>query len=210
MEPGQVWVSEDGNTWYALAGSQHYTNAIWDYTVTYTKNGSGTHWSDNYGNSDTSVPNRTFSWPLTSVYFLNEALKDSDSITLSGILIPSVRGMVGPDDFSTYSSGAKFGYVDVMVNGTNNPYAYNDDYTNTSSGFDLAWAVDGNGNPVNVSGKSFHYVKVVTASNIVAGAANEKSTEVLKVYRADSTGGSDSRSHRHHLLRQRHQLHPGS
>ena len=190
MEPGQVWVSEDGNTWYALAGSQHYTNAIWDYTVTYTKNGSGTHWSDNYGNSDTSVPNRTFSWPLTSVYFLNEALKDSDTITLSGILIPSVRGMVGPDDFSTYSSGAKFGYVDVMQNGTNNPYGYNDDYTNESSGFDLAWAVDGNGNPVNVSGKSFHYVKVVTASNIVAGAANEKSTEVSRVYRASSTGAS--------------------
>ena len=190
MEPGQVWVSEDGNTWYALAGSQHYTNAIWDYTVTYTKNGSGTHWSDNYGNSDTSVPNRTFSWPLTSVYFLNEGLKDSDTITLSGILIPSVRGMVGPDDFSTYSSGAKFGYVDVMQNGTNNPYGYNDDYTNESSGFDLAWAVDGNGNPVDVSGKSFHYVKVVTASNIVAGAANEKSTEVLKVYRATSAGAS--------------------
>ncbi len=190
MEPGQVWVSEDGSTWYALAGSQHYTNAIWDYTVTYTKNGSGTHWSDNYGNSDTSVPNRTFSWPLTSVYFLNEALKDSDTITLSGILIPSVRGMVGPDDFSTYSSGAKFGYVDVMQNGTNNPYGYNDDYTNESSGFDLAWAVDAAGNPVNVSGKSFHYVKVVTASNIVAGAANEKSTEVLKVYRATSAGAS--------------------
>ena len=190
MEPGQVWVSEDGSTWYALAGSQHYTNAIWDYTVTYTKNGSGTHWSDNYGNSDTSVPNRTFSWPLTSVYFLNEALKDSDTITLSGILIPSVRGMVGPDDFSTYSSGAKFGYVDVMQNGTNNPYGYNDDYTNASSGFDLAWAVDAAGNPVNVSGKSFHYVKVVTASNIVAGAANEKSTEVSKVYRASSTGAS--------------------
>ena len=190
MEPGQVWVSEDGSTWYALAGSQHYTNAIWDYTVTYTKNGSGTHWSDNYGNSDTSVPNRTFSWPLTSVYFLNEALKDSDTITLSGILIPSVRGMVGPDDFSTYSSGAKFGYVDVMQNGTNNPYGYNDDYTNASSGFDLAWAVDGNGNPVDVSGKSFHYVKVVTASNIVAGAANEKSTEVSKVYRATSAGAS--------------------
>ena len=190
MEPGQVWVSEDGNTWYALAGSQHYTNAIWDYTVTYTKDGTGTHWSDNYGNTDTSVPNRTFSWPQTSVYFLNEALKDSDSITLSGVLIPSVRGMVGPDDFSTYSSGAKFGYVDVMVNGTNNPYGYNDDYKNESSGFDLAWAVDTAGNPVNVSGKSFHYVKVVTASNIVAGAANEKSTEVLKVYRATSTGTS--------------------
>lgn len=189
MEPGQVWVSEDGNTWYALAGSQHYTNAIWDYTVTYTRSGSGLHWSDNYGNTDTSVPNRTFQWPRADVYYLND-LVDSDTITLSGILIPSVKGIVGPDDFSTYSSGAKFGYVDVMQNGTDNPYGYNDDYTNESSGFDLAWAVDGNGNPVNVSGKSFHYVKVVTASNIVAGAANEKSTEVLKVYRATSAGAS--------------------
>ena len=189
MEPGQVWVSEDGDTWYALAGSQHYTNAIWDYTVTYTRSGSGLHWSDNYGNTDTSVPNRTFQWPRADVYYLND-LVDSDTITLSGILIPSVKGIVGPDDFSTYSSGAKFGYVDTMVNGTDNPYGYNDDYTNESSGFDLAWAVDGNGNPVNVSGKSFHYVKVVTASNIVAGAANEKSTEVSRVYRASSTGAS--------------------
>ena len=189
MEPGQVWVSEDGNTWYALAGSQHYTNAIWDYTVTYTRSGSGLHWSDNYGNTDTSVPNRTFQWPRADVYFLND-LVDSDTITLSGILIPSVKGIVGPDDFSTYSSGAKFGYVDVMQNGTDNPYGYNDDYKVESSGFDLAWAVDGNGNPVNVSGKSFHYVKVVTASNIVAGAANEKSTEVSRVYRASSTGAS--------------------
>ncbi len=189
MEPGQVWVSENGDTWYALAGSQHYTNAIWDYTVTYTRSGSGLHWSDNYGNTDTSVPNRTFQWPRADVYYLND-LVDSDTITLSGILIPSVKGIVGPNDFSTYSSGAKFGYVDVMQNGTDNPYGYNDDYTNESSGFDLAWAVDGNGNPVNVSGKSFHYVKVVTASNIVAGAANEKSTEVLKVYRASSTGAS--------------------
>ena len=189
MEPGQVWVSEDGNTWYALAGSQHYTNAIWDYTVTYTRSGSGLHWSDNYGNTDTSVPNRTFQWPRADVYFLND-LVDSDTITLSGILIPSVKGIVGPNDFSTYSSGAKFGYVDVMQNGTDNPYGYNDDYKVESSGFDLAWAVDGNGNPVNVSGKSFHYVKVVTASNIVAGAANEKSTEVSRVYRASSTGAS--------------------
>ena len=189
MEPGQVWVSEDGSTWYALAGSQHYTNAIWNYTVTYTKNGAGLHWSDNYGNSDTSVPNRTFQWPRSDIYYLND-LADSDTITLSGILIPSVKGIVGPDDFSTYSSGAKFGYVDVMVNGTDNPYGYNDDYSLKSSGFDLAWAVDASGNPVNVSGKSFHYVKVVTASNIVAGQANEKSTEVSKVYRATSTGAS--------------------
>lgn len=187
MEPGQVWVSEDGSTWYALAGSEHYDGAVWDYTVTYTKDGTGTHWSDNYGNTDLSSYGRSFKWPLTSVYFLNDLLK-SDTITLSGVLIPSVKGIVGDNNFNTYSSGAKFGYVDTMVNGTENPYGYNDDYKVESSGFDLAWAVDAEGNPVNVDGMSFHYVKVVTASNIVAGAANEKSTEVSRVYRASSTG----------------------
>lgn len=189
MEPGQVWVSEDGNTWYALAGSEHYDGAVWDYTVTYTRDGTGTHWSDNYGNTDLSSYGRSFKWPLTSVYFLNDLLK-SDTVTLSGILIPSVKGIVGDDNFNTYSSGAKFGYVDTLVNGTENPYGYNDDYKVQSSGFDLAWAVDAEGNPVNVDGMSFHYVKVVTASNIVAGAANEKSTEVSRVYRATSTGSS--------------------
>ena len=187
MEPGQVWVSEDGNTWYALAGSEHYDGAIWDYTVTYTRDGTGTHWSDNYGNTDLSSYGRSFQWPIASAYPLNSLVKN-DTITLSGILIPSVKGIVGDDNFNTYSSGAKFGYVDTLVNGTENPYGYNDDYKNESSGFDLAWAVDSDGTPVNVDGKSFHYVKVVTASNIIAGAANEKSTEVNGIFRAESTG----------------------
>ena len=185
MEPGQVWVSEDGSAWYALAGSEHYdADTLWDYTVTYSKNGTGTSWSDNYGNSDKTV-GRSFSWPLAENYPLN-ALAKQDSFALTGILIPSVKGITGNDDFSSYSSGARFGYVDVLVNGTANPYAENDSYQNASSGFDLAWAVDGEGNPVDVSGKSFHYVKVVTASNIIAGTANEKSTEVANITRASA------------------------
>lgn len=187
MEPGQVWVSEDGNTWYALAGSEHYDGAIWDYTVTYTRDGIGTHWSDNYGNTDLSSYGRSFQWPIASEYPLNSLVKN-DTITLSGILIPSNKGIVGNDDFGTTSSGARFGYVDVLPSGRNNPYLDNEDYKNESSGFDLAWAVDASGNPVDVNGKSFHYVKVVTASNIIAGAANEKSTEVNGIYRATSTG----------------------
>lgn len=187
MEPGQVWVSEDGNTWYALAGSEHYDGAIWDYTVTYTRDGIGTHWSDNYGNTDLSSYGRSFQWPIASEYPLNSLVKN-DTITLSGILIPSNKGIVGNDDFGTTSSGARFGYVDVLPSGRNNPYLDNEDYKNESSGFDLAWAVDASGNPVDVNGKSFHYVKVVTASNIIAGAANEKSTEVNGIFRAESTG----------------------
>ena len=185
MEPGQVWVSEDGSAWYALAGSEHYdADTLWDYTVTYSKNGTGTSWSDNYGNSDKTV-GRSFSWPLAENYPLN-ALAKQDSFALTGILIPSVKGITGNDEFGTFSSGARFGYVDALVNGTANPYAENDSYQNASSGFDLAWAVDDAGNPVDVSGMSFHYVKVVTASNIVAGSANEKSTEVANIFRADA------------------------
>lgn len=185
MEPGQVWVSEDGSTWFALAGSEHYdADTLWDYTVTYSKNGTGTSWSDNYGNSNLTV-GRSFSWPLAENYPLNTLAKQ-DSFTLTGVLIPSVKGITGNDDFSTYSSGARFGYVDTLVNGTANPYAENDSYQNESSGFDLAWAVDAAGNPIDVSGKSFHYVKVVTASNIVAGFANEKSTEVANITRASA------------------------
>ena len=185
-EPGQVWVSEDGNNWYALAGSEHYDSAIWDYTVTYTKDGTGTTWSDNYGHTQADH-GKSFSWPLASNYTLN-SLVNSDTITLSGILIPAVDGMIGGNTTSSFAHATTFGYADTLVNGESNPYLANDDLTLKSSGFDLAWAVDASGNPVDVNGKSFHYVKVVTASNIMAGVFFEKSTEVQRVYRASSTG----------------------
>ena len=185
-EPGQVWVSEDGNNWYALAGSEHYDSAIWDYTVTYTKDGTGTTWSDNYGHTQADH-GKSFSWPLASNYTLN-SLVNSDTITLSGILIPAVDGMIGGNTTSSFAHATTFGYADTLVNGESNPYLANDDLALESSGFDLAWAVDSDGTPVNVDGKSFHYVKVVTASNIMAGVFFEKSTEVQRVYRASSTG----------------------
>lgn len=187
MEPGQVWVSEDGSTWYALAGSEHYEDStLWDYAVTYSKTETGgTAWTDNKGNTHETTHGRTFSWPSTDLYTMND-LPTKDSFTLSGILIPCVDGTIaGKDNFNSFSKGARFGYVDVLPNGTSNPYSDNSDYSNTSSGFDLAWAVDGNGIPVDVSNKEFHYVKVVTASNLMAGAANEKSTEVASVEKAD-------------------------
>lgn len=192
MEPGQVWVSEDGSTWYALAGSEHYEpSTIWNYSVTYTKTETGgTSWSDNYGNTDESTHGRSFAWPSPEVYTMND-LATRDSFTLTGILIPCVDGTItGTDSFNSFSKGGRFGYVDLLPNGTANPYLDNSNYSNASSGFDLAWAVDGSGNPVDVSGMSFHYVKVVTASNLMAGAANEKSTEVANLVRATAQGNA--------------------
>ena len=51
-EPGQVYVSEDDETWYALAGSEHYEEkTLWDYEITYEKGENGkAYWSDSFGN----------------------------------------------------------------------------------------------------------------------------------------------------------------
>jgi len=188
MEPGQVWVSEDGETWYALAGSEHYEEGtLWDYAVTYQKTATGgTEWEDNYGNTHESTHGRSFKWPDPEIYTMND-LAAAESFTLSGILLPCVDGTItGTDSFNSFSKGARFGYADVLINGTDNPYLENSDYSNASSGFDLEWAVDENGMPVDVDGKAFHYVKVVTASNIMAGNTNEKSTEVGSVERAEA------------------------
>ncbi|MDD6483644.1 MAG: S-layer homology domain-containing protein [Clostridiales bacterium] len=186
-ELGQVYVSEDGESWYALAGSEHYEdNAIWDYTITYTKGEDGkAYWTDNCGNSIDYVAK---AWPSGAYYYMNDVC-GRDSYTFSGILFKSQLGTVTGDNSSTasYAAKARFGYADYYasnVSGTTlndvNSYVENPSKAN---GFDLAWAVDENGVPVDVSDKKFHYVKVATASNIYAGGFAEKSTEVTYVVR---------------------------
>lgn len=182
-EPGQVWVSEDGEKWYALAGSEHYEDStITDYEITYTKAKNGkTAWTDNQGGSnDGSL--YTGAWVSASTYYMNDLAKN-DTITLKGILLPCVDGTIyGDSSTASYTGATKFGYVDYFKNGTIgtdvNPYTENAE----SNGFDLEWAVDEDGNPVGLP-NGVHYVKIVTASNIWAGVFGEKSTEVSYVVR---------------------------
>ena len=56
QEPGQVWVSQNGKDWYALAGSEHYEDeTVWDYSVTYKKTAEANRcdFSDSLGESGT-------------------------------------------------------------------------------------------------------------------------------------------------------------
>ena len=183
-EPGQVYVSENGTDWYALAGSEHYEDkTIWDYTITYKKGDDGkAYWTDNQGNS---MKNNGTSWPTDTNYYLN-GVAGEESYTYTGILLKSSEDntIMGTGSTSSFSAATKFGYADYYANGTIgadvNPYVEN---PTKSNGFDLAWAVDSKGNPVDVSNMKFHYVKVATASNIWAGAFKEKSTEVASVIR---------------------------
>lgn len=182
-ETGQVWVSEDGEKWYALAGSEHYEDStLTDYEITYTKTESGkTAWTDNYGGQNDGST-KAGPWPLSSVYYLNESAKN-DSITIKGILLPCIdKTLYGDGSTGSFAGETHFGYVDYFTNGTIgadvNPYTEK----GGSNGFDLKWAVDEKGNPVEFE-NGIHYIKVVTASNIWAGAFGEKSTEVSYVVR---------------------------
>ena len=198
FEPGQVWVSENGADWYALAGSEHYEKTtVWDYEVTYTKTESGkTAWVDNQGNSNpgsTSVG--TFINP--QIYYMNQ-LMQNNNLTIKGICLPNDAGEIASYGGSTDANHISWGYADCFANGTIgaavNPYLDNSDHKLQANGFDLEWAVDEEGNPIDVSDKEFHYVKVVTASNMWNPGVNEKSTEVTYVIRANEAEGTVGRT----------------
>ena len=215
-EPGQVWVSENGEKWYALAGGMHYENyAIWDYEIEYDERSDGsTEWWDSLDNHAVLA---AYSFPKTENYPLYE-FEDPDEptyIILSGIYF-------SPDG-ETNSSGntrppfAGFGYVDLGRKGTilegedasawgeieryeklarniaGNPYLGVEEgsgrkYSIVTDGMDLAWAVDSEGQPVALP-NGVHYIKIVTASNIVNESIGEKSTEVnmVRVAQANET-----------------------
>ena len=187
FEPAQAWVSEDGETWYALAGSAHYDEGVdWDYSVTYSRTASGkTSWVDSYGNSNDGT-SYSGQYPLSSVYCMN-SLVNFDSITLSGIVLPAANGDIAPTGLAVNAYSVRWGYADAFANGTKgadvNPYTDNTNFDLQTNGFDLEWAVDKDGNPVDVSGKEFHYVKLVTASHIWHPSFGEKSAEIAGVVR---------------------------
>ncbi len=220
-EVGQVWVSEDGNDWYALAGGMHYEDyADWDHSVTYTKQQDGrASWVDNRGNSSNGGE---LYYPLSKYYpWHNFTSNEETTITLNGVYFP--------EDFTddtghTHAPFAGFGYTDLGQRGTTldeetgkwsvtgantveseyeifarniagNPYnpLQVDENTGrkfiyTTDGMDLAWAVDSQGQPKSFT-NGIHYVKIVTATNIVNSSFGEKSTEVnmVRVARANDS-----------------------
>ena len=183
-EPANVLVSQDGKTWYTLAGSDHYSNhAYWDYTITYTKStgtstvyggasGTAADWTDSMGYSGTS-----YLYPNKALYPLFPWTAENDtSITVTGTLLGG-KGTTRNEIFNV--AVPKWGYADTCYNGLN-------PYTGAEGGevFDLDWAVDENGQPVKLDWVK--YVKVQTASNVDGGGIGEKSTEVSAIYKTDA------------------------
>ena len=217
-EAGAVQVSEDGTTWYELAGSKYYdggfsfdgnkatggkysnvyTGTLRDTTVNYTK-GSDIQVTLG-GNGPKTFTTATAWWPTVDEYadsVIAAAHQDSN-VTISRTANQLTFGGVTAVQDSNTTAEYAFGYADVTPNGS--PATYGDavnPYTPYTSGktggdgFDLAWAVDiSTGLPVNVTGKVFKYVRVYSAvlDNATFG---ETSTEVCGIF-TTANGGTGS------------------
>ena len=189
-EPGIVMVMKDENgngqpddTWYELAGSDHYfSTSIKNYQITYTNPGepraADVPWTDNQGKSGFVFANSFHGQP----YYPSEAhfpAIDRDQISFTGTLLKSKVDLSNPGLINAYSHG--FGYADnVQVREA--PHTIPDNpYTAAIEGsggdaFDIDWAVDSNGDHVNLTGIDF--IKVYTGVNADAAALGEISTEI--------------------------------
>ncbi len=203
-EPAGVEVSQDGETWYTLAGSKHYDpDTVWDYEVTYTNPypdfdpymAVNVPWKDNKGNGGVYLSSGGYhpqpSYPVAGNYLFggnraNESYS-AEQLTFSG------TNIIGRDS-------AYWGYADTHPNsidnfdkpgnpyripqgGNDTRYAEGDAY---GDGFDISWAVDKDGRPVYLD--FVKYVKVYSASMEVG--VGEVSPEITAIAR--TTGESEA------------------
>ena len=188
-EPGQVWVSEDGEEWYALAGSLHYEDcADWDKTITYSRTFNG----KTRVTADGVTSLSDYSYPLKKNYPLFDWPEGAESsIILRGV---SLSAQSGENEYgNTLPQFPDFGYTDVGLCGgpepVGNPYLGSVErngriFLSVTDGMDLAWAVDASGQPVSFP-DGIHHIKVQTVSDINNGGIGEKSTEINMVQRVE-------------------------
>lgn len=179
QEPGQVWVSQNGVDWYALAGSEHYEDeTVWDYSITYKyAEEKKCSYTDSLGDSGIVSP---ASYPVQENY--PTVVIPEDEITFNGVLLRKQR--TASTSNGIYTS---FGYVDTLIKSNTktavNPYLENPSKNCSDGMFDISWAVDKNGYCVNLDW--IKYVKVQTATFIDGGVFGEKSTEISSLYLID-------------------------
>lgn len=195
-EPGIVMISYDENgdglpndTWYELAGSEYNsTKTIKNYRITYYKpdenkvrtpdNNSPSmkdttyiKWKDNQGGQG---------YVSRNVYHAQSYYPSwitADSIVFTGSRLTNNYADKSGKGNSYIGYAYHWGYADNQPN------------TDDRSGFSIGWAVDGNGNKINLPGINF--VKVYTAVNQYNGWIGEVSTEILGAEDLHLTGNDN-------------------
>ncbi len=186
-------VSEDGNSWYELAGSEYYSlNTERNISITYTNPDStffeaaSVPWKTDAGESGYIYKNdyhKQAYYPKSSNYssFQNGVTANStysdSSVTFKGTRIDNKEAAFGYADCHYFDPTSK------NLSSAVNPYRENHLAGTNADGFDLLWAVDENGAPVKLS--EVHYVKVYTAMLKDGGSTGEVSSEISGILRAD-------------------------
>ena len=184
-EPGIVMVSVDTNgngvpddEWYELAGSEYYKKeTLKNYEITYYRpdenkepvtcsnpnitDSTYVRWTDNYGNTG-YISQLTFHKQPYYPQWISES-----SITFKGSRLA---------DNAIDESGNGSYYVLYAYD-----WGYADNHPNSSekSNFKIDWAVDSEGNPVDLPGVDF--IKIYTGVNQFNDWLGECSTEVMGV-----------------------------
>ncbi len=189
-EPGIVSVMNDENgnglpddTWYELAGSDYFfSTTIHNYEITYTNPNqdaaADVPWEDNQGNTGVVFANTFHTQPY---YPLNNLFPDvnSTSYTLSGTMVANELDKSIPTFIKSYRK--TFGYADNQLRGSepytvpDNPYTW-DKENSGGDAFDISWAVDENGNYVDLD--EIHFIRVHNAVLGDGGWLGELSTEI--------------------------------
>lgn len=183
-EPGIVMVSRDANNnglpddeWYELAGSEYRKpTTIHNYRITYFRpdakkeatpdpnntficDTSYVRWRDNQGGEGHVYRN-----VYHSQSYFPEWL-EADSLTFEGTLLP--------DNYIDESGTGSY-YVQYAYSWG---YADNHPNNNDRCKFNIEWAVDNEGNAVNL--ESIDFIKVYTGVNQYCGWLGETSTELM-------------------------------
>jgi hypothetical protein len=189
-EPGIVSVMKDENknglpddTWYELAGSDHWFSCTKrDYSVTYFNPGGNSAadvpWTDQDGGSGFIHANATHAQPY---YPLADSFPSIHPVEylLTGTRISG--GIDRSNPAMVMSHPRAFGYADNRPRGMlpytkpDNPYTREIENAGGDA-FDIAWAIDGSGNYVDLD--SIHFVKVHTGMLAGMGWLGEISTEI--------------------------------
>ncbi|MBN1986884.1 MAG: T9SS type A sorting domain-containing protein [Prolixibacteraceae bacterium] len=190
-EPGVVWVMKDKNqnglpddTWYEIKGSQHFhSGSVENYQVTYFKTETrDVYWKDNRENTGTIKANsyNTQEYYPAAVNFPDYP---QDSVVFEGTLLAPAIDSSNPAQLVT--EPFDFGYADVRavkqgvdLSIPDNPYS---DEVEGAGGnpVDISWAVDSEGNYVDLD--AVHFIKVATANLASIGWLGEISTDVAYV-----------------------------
>lgn len=205
-EPGIIQVMKDENkngipddTWYEIAGSDHYWNStLFSYEVTYANSGlnhaSNIYWSDNQGKTGIIPANSFHQQPYYPKSDLFPVVAPGH-FTLKGTRISGHIDLSNPGEVNSYHRA--FGYADntpvlsASEKLPDNPYSTEIEGSGGDA-IDIGWAVDSNLKPVKLD--EIHFVRVYTGMNALVGWLGEISTEIAGIRDVEPATVSGSRS----------------